>query len=151
MDLASGFHQIKLSKESQKACAFSTPLSQFQFKRLPFGLSISPNSFSRMMAIAFNKIIPDRAFLYIDDLIVLGYSSKNHLVNLRKVFEICRKVNLKLNPSKCEFFRTEVTYLGHRLTNEGRRKEEEKEKKRSQTLKNLIQLRITLYQLQKMR
>lgn len=126
LDLASGFHQIKLEKESRRACAFSTPLGQFQFKRLPFGLSISPNSFSRMMAIAFNEIIPERAFLYIDDLIVLGYSSKNHLANLRKVFEICRRVNLKLNPLKCDFFRSEVTYLGHRLTREGIKPDPEK-------------------------
>lgn len=62
MDLASGFHHIELDKESRPYTAFSTPLGQFQFTRVPFGLNLAPNSFSRMMARAFLVIIPKRAF-----------------------------------------------------------------------------------------
>lgn len=39
--------------------------------------------------------------------------------NLQSVFQICRKYSLKLNPYKCHFFKTEVTYLGHKCTNKG--------------------------------
>lgn len=35
------------------------------------------------------------------------------------VFETCRKRNLELNPEKCQFFRHEVTYLGHQCTQKG--------------------------------
>lgn len=119
LDLISGFHQIPLNEDSRDITSFSTDSGSFRFTRLPFGLSVSPNSFQRMMSIAFSGLSPDKAFMYIDDLIVIGRSEKHHLQNLEKVFETCNKYNLKLNPSKCKFFQNEVTYLGHKITDKG--------------------------------
>lgn len=62
---------------------------------------------------------PECAFLYIDDVIVVGCSVQHHLQNLRKVFNSFRQRNLKLNPAKCIFFQKEVAFLGHRVTDCG--------------------------------
>jgi len=72
-----------------------------------------------MMTIAFSGLDPSQAFLYMDDLIVIGCSEKNMLKNLSDVFEKCRKYNLKLHPEKCKFFMHEVTFLGHKCTDKG--------------------------------
>lgn len=117
LDLFSGFHQIPLHEESRDITSFSTEEGSFRFKVLPFGLNVAPNSFSRMMQLAFAGATPMQCFLYMDDIIVTGCSSKRHIQNLRDIFKLCRKFNLKLNPEKCQFFRTEVTYLGHKCTN----------------------------------
>ena len=85
LDLMSGFHQIPLSEESRDITSFSVNSGSFKFTRLPFGLSVSPNSFQRMMSLAFAGITPERAFLYMDDLIVVGCSDQHHLNNLRNV------------------------------------------------------------------
>lgn len=119
MDLHSGFHQIPLSKESRPVTAFSTESGFYQWKVLPFGINIAPASFSRMMTIAFSGLGPKKAFIYMDDLIVIGMSENNHLNNLKSVFEMCRENNLKLNPEKCDFFKSEVTFLGHNCTSDG--------------------------------
>ena len=119
LDLMSGFHQIKLDKNSKKYTAFSTPTGHYQFTRMPFGLNISPNSFQRMMAIAMAGLTPELAFVYIDDIIVTGCSARHHISNLGEVFDRLRKYNLKLNAEKCCFFTTEVTYLGHKITDKG--------------------------------
>lgn len=119
LDLMSGFLQIPLDEKSRQYTAFSTENGRYQYKRLPFGLKISPNSFQRMMTIAMTGLNPEVAFLYIDDIIVIGCSTEHHLNNLRKVFERLRKYNLKLNPSKCNFFKKEVTYLGHNISDKG--------------------------------
>lgn len=119
MDLYSGFHQIPLAKESRPCTAFSTDSGFYQWKVVPFGINIAPASFSRMMSIAFSGLAPQQAFIYMDDLIVIGISENQHLNNLKNVFEMCRKNNLKLNPLKCEFFKSEVTFLGHNCTSEG--------------------------------
>lgn len=119
LDLFQGFHQIPLKDESRDLTSFSTDRGSFRWKVLPFGLNIAPNSFSRMMAIAFSGLTPMQCFLYMDDLIVIGISEQHHLKNLKSVFEACEKYNLKLNHYKCEFFRPEVTYLGHRCTQNG--------------------------------
>lgn len=119
LDLFSGFHQIPLEKRSREITAFSTEKGIFQWKVLPFGLNISPNSFCRMMAIAFSGLKPEQCFLYVDDIIVLGNNEHNHIDNLKTVFDRCRKYNLKLNPEKCIFFKCEITYLGHKCTDHG--------------------------------
>lgn len=119
LDLMSGFHQIPLDHESRKFTAFSTKNGHYQFTRLPFGLNISPNSFQRMMTIAMAGLTPELVFIYIDDIVVLGCSVNHHLSNLNKVFERLRFYNLKLNAQKCKFFSTEVTYLGHKITDQG--------------------------------
>jgi hypothetical protein len=119
MDLQAGFHQIELEEESRDITSFNTDSGSYRFKRLPFGLSIAPNSFQRMMTLAFAGVTPEKAFLYMDDLIVHGCSKKHHLENLEKVFKVCAAKNLKLNPLKCKFFCPEVTFLGHIITKEG--------------------------------
>lgn len=119
LDLMSGFHQIELDENSRNITSFSTDKGSFRFKRLPYGIKIAPNSFQRMMSIAFCGLSPAQAFLYMDDLVVLGCSEKHMLKNLRDVFSICRKYNLKLHPDKCSFFSHEVTYLGHKCTDKG--------------------------------
>lgn len=119
LDLKSGFHQIPLSEESKKYTAFSSNSGHYEFNRLPFGLNISPNSFQRMMTIALSGLPPETAFLYIDDIIVIGCSINHHIANLKEVFQRLRKYNLKLNPHKCNFFKADVTYLGHHISASG--------------------------------
>lgn len=119
LDLMSGFHQIPLNSDSRKYTAFSTPSGHYAFTRLPFGFSISPNSFQRMMTIAMAGLTPECTFVYIDDIVVIGCSAEHHIKNLTKVFERLRHYNLKLNPEKCKFFKTEVTYLGDNITDQG--------------------------------
>lgn len=119
MDLQSGYHQIPLDKKSRPLTAFNTEDGYYQFKVLPFGLNIAPSSFTRMMTLAFSGLGPSKAFIYMDDLIVIGFTEDNHIKNLTEVFETCRKYNLKLNPLKCDFFKTEIQFLGHICTDKG--------------------------------
>lgn len=119
MDLHAGFHQIPIEKQSRQVTAFSTDTGFYQWKVLPFGINVAPSSFSRMMTIAFSGLTPQQSFIYMDDLIFVGFSENQHLNNLKKVFEMCRQNNLKLNPDKCQFFQHEVTFLGHNCTSEG--------------------------------
>lgn len=128
MDLHSGYHQIPLENKSKHLTAFSTDNGFYQFKVLPFGINIAPASFTRMMTIAFSGLSPEQAFIYMDDLIVIGFSEAHHIKNLRAVFEVCRRFNLKLNPEKCNFFRKEVYFLGHKCTENGIRDQKTKQK-----------------------
>ena len=81
LDLMSGFHQIGLEKKSRDLTSFSTGNGSYRFNRLPYGLKIAQNSFQRMMTFAFSGLKPDQAFLYMDDLVVLGCSEEHMLSN----------------------------------------------------------------------
>lgn len=119
IDLYSGFHQIPLDEPSRDITSFSTNTGSYRWKVLPFGLNIAPNSFARMMNIAFTGLSPSKMFLYLDDIIVIGNSEQHHLKNLEAVLHTCRLRNLKINPEKCHFFKPEVTFLGHVCTDKG--------------------------------
>lgn len=112
LDLYSGFWQVPLEEQSRNLTSFLTAEGSFRFNVLPFGLNVTPNSFARMMSIAFSGLDPATAFLYLDDIILVGASVEHHLKNLQKGFIICREKNLKLNPQKCQFMQSEVTFLG---------------------------------------
>lgn len=97
-------------------------------KRLPMGLKISPSSFSRVMTLAMSGLNMEKCFIYLDDLVVFGRSLDLHNKNLIDVFERLRKVNLKLNPNKCNFLQTKLLYLGHIVSEKGVLPDPEKNK-----------------------
>ena len=57
--------------------------------------------------------------IYLDDIIVFSKTLEEHLIRLKAVFEKLKKAELKLKPSKCEFFKQELTYLGHTVSKSG--------------------------------
>ena len=56
---------------------------------------------------------------YLDDIIVFAATWEEHLDPLRQVFKHLRHAKLKLGADKCTFAAREVSYLGHRVTEEG--------------------------------
>ena len=56
---------------------------------------------------------------YLDDCIIFSSTAEEHIERLREVLERFRSANLKINPTKCEFFRTSVPFLGHIISKNG--------------------------------
>ena len=59
LDLASGFHQIKMSPEDAVKTAFSVPQGHFQFNRMPFGLKNAHYGSSRIIFPDTSHILRD--------------------------------------------------------------------------------------------
>lgn len=118
LDLNQGYYQIRLDPESRKYTAFVAD-KHYQMKRLPMGLKTSPSAFSRAMTIALSGLNYDKCIVYLDDIIVVGRNLNQHNKNLIDVFTRLRKVNMRLNPSKCNFLKKELLYLGHIVTPTG--------------------------------
>ena len=57
--------------------------------------------------------------IYLDDIIIFSKAPKEHLHCLRLVFKKISEAGLKLKPSKCEFFKTRLEYLGHIVSEQG--------------------------------
>jgi hypothetical protein len=126
LDLASGFHQIPLSKESRVKSAFSSDIGHWQYTKLSMGLKNSPPTFQRLMNNVLCNLIGLKCLVYLDDIIVFSVDLQEHNKRLREVFNRLRSHNLKLQPLKCEFLRKEVVYLGHKLTENGVKSDERK-------------------------
>lgn len=126
LDLTQAYYQVGLDPESRKYTAFTTPSGQYQMKRLPMGLKISPSSFSRVMTIAMSGLNYEKTFVYLDNLICFGRNLEIHNKNLMEILTRLRTVNLKLNPEKCDFLRKEILYLGHVVSADGIKPDPEK-------------------------
>ena len=56
---------------------------------------------------------------YLDDVLVFSETYGDHIHHLNKVFERFQKASLKIKLSKCQFFKTHLHYLGHRISANG--------------------------------
>ena len=117
-DLASGFHQIRMSsKDAHKT--FSTPYGHFQFKRMPFGLKNAPATFQRLMNSLLSGLQGMELFVYLDDVVIYSTSIGEHEIKFNRLMDRLRKAKLQLQSDKCEFLRHEVKYLGHVTSENG--------------------------------
>ena len=57
--------------------------------------------------------------VYLDDVIIYSSMQEEHINCLRTVLKCFRLHGLKLKPSKCEFFKEKIEYLGHRVSSKG--------------------------------
>jgi len=56
---------------------------------------------------------------HLDDILVYGANVEEHDLQLKSVLEKIRSAGLTLNPSKCEFMKTSINFLGHVIIDEG--------------------------------
>ena len=123
LDLASGYWQIRVAPSSREKTAFVTPYGLFQFRVMPFGLTNAPAVFQRLMQAVLMGLNPvggqQFVSVYIDDVLLFSQTLEEHLEHLRLVIQQLQNAGLKLKPSKCQFVRREVEYLGHVITPDG--------------------------------
>lgn len=119
LDLKSGFHQIPMDPAHKEKTAFSTDKGHFEFNRMPFGLKNAPATFQRAMNNILGEYIGTICYVYLDDIVIVGYNLQNHLENLECVLKRLAQFNLKIQLDKCEFLKRETEFLGHIISSTG--------------------------------
>ncbi|UYV82830.1 K02A2.6-like [Cordylochernes scorpioides] len=113
LDLKSGYWQVSIQPEDREKTAFTARNGLWQFKVMPFGLCNVPATLERLMETVLQGIPLETCLVYLDDIIVMGKSFEEHLINLERVPQKIRGERLKLNSRKCQLFKEKVRYLGH--------------------------------------
>ena len=117
MNFKSGFWQIKMAPESQQYMAFTVGnLGFYKFTHMLFGLCNAPVTFQHLVQNMLGKLNLTYCVIYLDDVIIFGCTEEEHLEHLHVVFERFLEFNLKLKPSKCSFFQSEIIYLPHHVS-----------------------------------
>ena len=120
MDFKSGFWQIKMTLVLQQYTAFTVGnLGFYEFTRMPFGLCNALVTFQHLMQNTLGELNLTYCVIYLDDILVFGRTEEEHLECLHMVFERFQEFNLKLKPSKCSFFQSEIVYLAHHISQRG--------------------------------
>jgi len=61
----------------------------------------------------------EELFVYMNDIVIYAASLEEHERKYNLLIEQLHKADLKLQPDKCEFLKTEITYLRHVISKDG--------------------------------
>jgi hypothetical protein len=86
---------------------------------MPFGLTNAPSYFMNMMNKVFMEFLDKFFVVFIDDILIYSKSNEEHEKHLRLIMEKLREHKLYAKFSICEFWLSEVAFLGHIVSKEG--------------------------------
>ena len=112
IDLASGYHQVRLAPGDCEKTAFVTRYVLFEYTVLPLGLCNAPSTFQCLMNLVMHGFIDKFVLVYLDDVLVYSNSENEHELHLRQVFDRLRENKLQAKLKKCDFGKSHVKYLG---------------------------------------
>ena len=119
IDLRTGYHQLRVRETNIPKTAFRTHYGHFEFTVMPFGLTNAPAAFMDRMHRVFQPYLDQFVIVFVDDILIYSQSEWEHEYHLRIVLQLLRDHQLYAKFSKCEFWLTEVRFLGHVMSASG--------------------------------
>jgi len=119
LDLFAVYHQVRLKEGEEHKTTFSTHSGHFEFKVMAFGLTGAPNTFQQAMNLTLAPLLRKCVIVFFDDILVFSPTYEQHLIDLRKVFELLQSEHWHIKLSKCRFAQQKLSYLGHIISSEG--------------------------------
>ena len=95
-----------------------TPIRNYHYKVMHFGLKNAESTYQRMMTRMFEPQLGKSIEVYVDDMVVKSKVVFEHVGDLGVIFDILRKHNLHLNASKCSFGVGSGKFLGYMVTHQ---------------------------------
>ncbi|KAK8671534.1 hypothetical protein V6N13_038128 [Hibiscus sabdariffa] len=126
IDLRSGYYQMKVKDSDVAKTAFRTRYGHYEFLVMPFGLTNAPAKFMDLMNRVFQPYLDQFVVVFIDDILVYSRSEAEHDDHLGIVLQTLKDNRLYAKLSKCEFWLSEVTFLGHVVSADGVRVDPQK-------------------------
>ncbi|XP_038069806.1 uncharacterized protein K02A2.6-like [Patiria miniata] len=112
LDLKQAYLHMVMDEESSKLLTLNTHKGLFKMNRLAFGVASAPAIWQRTMEQIIQGIPGVQCIL--DDMLITGRDNTEHLRNLEKVLSVLRDRGLRLNISKCEFFKSKLLEKNHK-------------------------------------
>ena len=113
IDLRTGYHQLRVREVDILKIAFRTRYGNFKFTVMPLGLMNAPAAFMDLMNRVFQPYLDQFGVVFVDDILIYSQSELEHEDHLRIVLQLLRDHQMYVKFSKCEFWLTEVGFLGH--------------------------------------
>jgi hypothetical protein len=118
LDLNMVYYTIRFDPDASKICTIVFPWGKYSYKRLPMGITGSPDIFQAEVMTLMESLVYVQA--YIDNLLCISRESfDNHLDKLEEVLKQLRDAGLKVNADKSAFCALEIEYLGYVLSKDG--------------------------------
>ncbi|KAI7948528.1 hypothetical protein MJO29_010193 [Puccinia striiformis f. sp. tritici] len=121
VDLKSAFNLLRVTPGQEHLTAFRTPWGLFEYMVMPFGLANAPATFQRFIQYVLREYIDVCCFVYIDDILIFSKTEEDHIEHLKAILTKLREYSLKASLKKCQFFQTQVQFLGFIISSQGLR------------------------------
>lgn len=106
--------------QSRKFTAFrSVSHGLLEWCRLPMGLKVSSLEYQRRIEAVLRGLTDECCLCYVDDIVIFSKSFDEHIKDVAAVLERLQKANITINLDKSFFCRTNVAYLGFRISDQG--------------------------------
>ena len=105
-------------ENSKAKTAFVTLSGKYQFEAVPSGSAQAPAYFQQLISIVLQGC-NDFTMAYLDDIIIFSKNDEEYLKHIEINFQKLKEAGLKLKESKCDFFKKEIHYLGHLISDKG--------------------------------
>jgi len=112
IDLQSGYNQILVREEDIEKTVFATMYGHYEFRVMSFGLTNTPPYFMETMNNMLHQF-DDFVVVFIDDILIFSNTEEEHEQHLRLVLQTLRDNKFYAKLKKCEFWLSEVSFLGH--------------------------------------
>lgn len=119
IDLKSGYNQVAIQPEHIHKTAFKTRYGHYEYRVMPFGLCNAPATFQALMNDLLRPFLDRFVIVYLDDILIYSKTLTEHQHHLKEVLNVLRDNKLYASPSKCEFFKPAIGFLGHQLSAQG--------------------------------
>ena len=96
LDAFQGYHQIPLALDDQEKMSFVTPIGNYHYKVMSFGLKNDGSTYQRMITKMFKSQIGKNIEVYIDNVVVKSKIVSKHIEDLTNIFEILKGHKLRL-------------------------------------------------------
>jgi hypothetical protein len=104
---------LRIRESDIPKTAFRTRYGLYEYTVMYFGLTNAPAYFMYLMNNVFMEYLDKFVVVFIDDILIFSKTEEEHEKHLRMALEKLRSNQLYAKFSKCEFWLTEVTFLGH--------------------------------------
>jgi hypothetical protein len=87
IDLASSFHQIRMTREDEAKTACKTHHGHFQFRVMSFGLTNAPTTFHCFMNSIFADYVRKFVLVFMNDILIFSKTLDEPIEHFRLVFQ----------------------------------------------------------------
>ena len=135
-DAKDGFYQVGLDQECSKLTTFWTPLGRHCHLRMPFGISLAPEVFESRLQKCLADLLGVKVIRDVLLLVMVKPTRKHFLIMIRMWFAYLNEPNKSIwSSTRTKLRQAEVKYIGHVISRDGLKPEDDKVTAIKNTLK----------------
>lgn len=118
VDIQDAFFHIPLAQDQMDFYRFHWEGAHFRFRAMPFGLSLAPRTFTKVLrpVVGYLRSKGVRCLIYLDDILIMALSREESIQHTQLVVDILHRLGFSVNFPKSQLTpATQADFLGFRV------------------------------------